>query len=347
VGFIGCGRATASLHLPALRHVAGAEVLALADISRGVVEDVARRFGVATFTTDPRVLIEDPRLDAIAVCVPPSLHADLGVAVLSAGKHLFLEKPLALTLDDCDRLVNAAGAAPSRTAMVGFNLRHHRRVRRARALVLSGGLGRIDAIRTVWTSAIRMRGELPAWRDSRASGGGVLFEIGVHHFDLWRSLLGLEVDEIHAFSYPGGSLDEVAAVSARLSGGVLASSLFSERTADQNEIEIQGSTARLRFSIYRFDPFEVVASSGSAGGVDRRAEIVAFLRDLPGALRIQRQGGDFLRSYRNQWEHFVDAVRRGGAVESPLSDGREAVRLALAAIESAGAGRPVVLARSA
>ena len=86
-----------------------------------------------------------------------------------------------------------------------------------------------------------------------SSRGGALFEIGVHHFDLWRFLLGSEVASIHAYSKSEHGLDETVSVSAQMANGVPVSAFFSEQTSDANELEILGRKGRLRLSIYEFD----------------------------------------------------------------------------------------------
>src|SRR5207244_5441235 len=130
-----------------------------------------------------------------------------------------------LTLDDCDRLIESARGSPQ-TVMVAFNLRWHRLVRRARELIQSGRIGPVDSIQTVLTGTLRELG--PGWRTDRRLGGGVLLEKGAHHYDLWRYLLGSEVEEVSALSHSSRFDDELAIVTARIRNGALASTLPSD-----------------------------------------------------------------------------------------------------------------------
>ncbi|MGH7455209.1 MAG: Gfo/Idh/MocA family protein, partial [bacterium] len=255
LGFVGCGRATEVLHLPALRQVPEAKVMALADVNPDQLKKVADEFQIEQRYADYQALLDDPALDVVAVCVPPQFHVEIALAVLEAGKHLFVEKPLALRLDECDRLIQKAKTA-NKKIMVGFNLRHHRLLQDAQRIIRQGDLGAIEAIRSTWTSAIRHHRTIPAWRNQCEQGGGALFEIAVHHFDLWRYLLQGEVEEVYAFSRAEKWPDETVTVMARMRNGVVISSLFSERTSDNNEIEIFGQQGRLRLSLYRFDGVE-------------------------------------------------------------------------------------------
>src|SRR5262249_36826400 len=155
---------------------------------------------------------------------------------LTAGKHVLIEKPLALCLEDCDRLLQASRQSQGRCLM-GFHMRWHRLIRTARDLVAGDLLGPLESIRCVWNSPRSDRNG-PARRQRRATGGGALVELGVYQFDLWRFLLGSEVEEVHARVRHGTREDEAAVVSGRLANGVLASAAASERTSHEVEVEI-------------------------------------------------------------------------------------------------------------
>ncbi len=134
IGIVGSGRATTSLHMPALRFVPGAQVVALADPDQKALHHVSELFQVQRRVADYRVLLEDPTIEAIAICVPAQFHVEIALAALDAGKHLFIEKPLALTLEECDRLIERAANLPLQV-MLGFNSRCHRLARQARTLI--------------------------------------------------------------------------------------------------------------------------------------------------------------------------------------------------------------------
>jgi myo-inositol 2-dehydrogenase/D-chiro-inositol 1-dehydrogenase len=344
LGVIGCGRATETLHLPALEHLPNAEVVAVADIDPGRLQRVADRFRIQHRHTNFLSLLDDPAVEVVAVCVPPQFHVEVALAALDAGKHLLIEKPLALCLDDADRLIKRATQSTTKVT-VGFNLRWHRLLREAREIIQRGTLGPIELVRTVLTSGIRHRQSIPEWRNRRLSGGGVLFELGVHHFDLWRFLLQSEVEEIFATARSGQSDDESANVTARMANGVLVTSMFSERTSDNGEVEIYGQAGRLHVSCYRFDGLEYFSPSNLPGDVRTRLrKIVHTLKELPQGVLRMRQGGDFIASYRAEWRHFIDCIQQGIPPECTLEDGRRALEVALAAVGSASLGQPVKVA---
>jgi myo-inositol 2-dehydrogenase / D-chiro-inositol 1-dehydrogenase len=341
LGIVGCGRVTELRHLPALRGSPGVRVVALSDVDPARLASVAERFGVVRRYRDHAELIEAGGVDAVAVCVPPRHHAEVALAALAAGKHLFVEKPLALKVEECERLAARAALAPALKAMVGFNLRWHRLVREARETIGRGALGEIKLVRTVFTSAVRARADFPDWRRRRESGGGALFELGVHHFDLLRFMLRDEVEEVYASSRDA---DETAAVAARMGGGAQVLAAFSEGTGENHEIEIYGGRGWLRVSIYRADGLEQLGASQYPGSMGTRLRRMGrTLRELPRMVRQARRGGDYVASYAEEWRHFVSAVAADSPVGATLDDGGRALEVALAAWESSATGRAVRL----
>jgi predicted dehydrogenase len=329
LGIIGCGAVTELRHLPALKSVHGIKVSAVSDIDSVRLERVAGRFGVSERYTDYRRLIEAGEVDAVAVCVPPKFHAPIALQALEAGKHLFIEKPLALSLEDCDLLLKRAASHNALKVMVGFNLRWHRLVRAAREVIRRGELSDIKLVRTVLTSGVRLRKDFADWRRQEESGGGALFELGVHHFDLLRFLLGKEVEEVYASSLSG---DETGIVAARMNGNIQAVSAFSEGTGENHEFEVYGERGWLRVSCYRADGFERYGTGQYSGSMGVRLRGLArTLREMPRIVSQLKRGSDYVATYAEQWRHFADAIINNKPVASTLTDGRHALEIALAA----------------
>jgi myo-inositol 2-dehydrogenase/D-chiro-inositol 1-dehydrogenase len=347
LGFVGCGQVTANGHLRALQSLPAAKVVAVSDIDRNRLERVADGFGIERRYPDFLALLNDPAVEAVAVCVPAQSHVSIALAVLDAGKHLFIEKPLALSLDDSDRLIERANHSTAKI-MVGFNLRWHRQTCQARSIIQKGTLGPVQVIRSILTSGTRFEENCPEWRKRRELGGGELFETAVHHFDLWCFLLQTEIEEVFAISRSGEWDDETAAITAQLANGVLASAVFSTRTGNSNDVDIHGQTGRLALSLVRFDGLEFLPGSNLPGDMQSRwGGIVRALTDLPRAALGARQGGDFIASYRAEWQYFIDCIRGGLPVDCSLADGRRALQVILAAMESASLGKPVKVADAA
>jgi len=339
LGLIGCGRVAEERHLPALRNLPDVQVVAAADINANRLEHVAGRFRIENRYSDYRALLDHSGIEAVCICVPPRFHAEVAFAALDAGKHLFIEKPVALSLDECDRLIQRAAHSVGKV-MVGFNMRWHRLVRQARQIVLQGSLGPVKAMRSVFTH-FRSPEASPDWTRWRQLGGGVLINEAVHHFDLWRFLLHSEVEEVFAISQSERCDDETATLSARLANGVLATGLFSLSASQDNQLEIYGQTGTLHVSCYRFDGLEYLPVSSYPGDVRTRLRRVAHsLKEVPPAARGMLQGGDFVASFGAEWGHFLDSIRQDAHPDCTLEDGRRALQVALAAVESASKGRP-------
>jgi myo-inositol 2-dehydrogenase / D-chiro-inositol 1-dehydrogenase len=331
IGFLGCGRAAARLHLPALEHVDGVEAAAVADLDQARATRLAADRGIPRVYADLAALAADDEIDLIAVCTPPRHHAVAALAALDAGRHVLVEKPLCIDPEEADSLVRAAAERPDRVCAVGFNLRLHRQVVAARQAVAEGRLGRLAMIRTHWTGAARPRG----WRSSAGEGGSPLWEMGVHHLDLWRHLTAEEPVRIAASAGERGLL-----LSAVTEGGTLLATTLANRTSEANEVELVGERGRLTLTLYRGDGPLWAPAGGAVGGPAVRLRAAArAARDLPRQARAARAGGDYLLSFSAEWEALAQAVH-GHASAPPASfeDGRRAVAIVHAAEQALGAG---------
>jgi predicted dehydrogenase len=343
VGFAGCGRATETLHLPAIARVPGLRAVAALDVDPDRIAAVRRVEPSLRAHSTLDGLVADPGVDIVAVCVPPALHAGAAIAALGAGKHVYLEKPVAATWDDA-MAIRAAAERASGSLTMGFNLRSHRLVQQAAQVVASGVLGPVEVMRTVWTSGFHRGGAWPRWRDERATGGGALFEIAVHHLDLCRHLLGEDIERLSVEAASREVADQTVVIGGRTPSGALVSIVAGQRSADANEIEVYGRDGVLRFSLYRADSLELRRSSDLAGGPTARLrQRVAAARGLPAALAVARRGGDFRLSYAAHWQATAQAVRGLAPPPATLDDGCRALAAALAAVRSADRGAPVAL----
>jgi predicted dehydrogenase len=340
IGIVGCGEVTGQKHLRVLRDLPEARIVALADLDAKRLHCVAERYAVKHRYQDVEALLGHPELEAVGVCVPAHAHAEVAVAAMAAGKHVYFEKPLALSLEDADRIIQAASGRRERYLM-GFHMRWHRLIRDVRARIQAGEIGAVESVRTTWFSP-RENDTLPTWRNRRSSGGGALIEIGVHCFDLWRYLTSAEAECLFTVVRHGSREDEAAAVMARMSDGCVAAGMLSERTSHEIEVEICGARGRLRVGCQRFDGLESFPPGSAPGQAGIRLQgLRRFVRELPGGLAGMARGGDYLGSYREAWRHLCRIVRTGEEPECTLEDGRRALAIALAAARSADQGMPV------
>lgn len=343
IGFAGCGRATETLHLPALARVPGLRAVAAADPEPARRAAVRRAAPGLRLHADVQGLLGDPEVDVVAVCVPPALHAPVAIAALDAGRHVYLEKPVAVTWEDA-LAIQAAAAGSAGAVAMGLNLRSHRLVREAAGLLATGAVGPVEMVRTAWTSGFHRGPDWPAWRGDRRAGGGALYEIAVHHLDLCRYLLGAEYESVAAWGRSGEHVDQSVMLTARMAGGVLVSIAAGQRTADANDVEVYGRDGVLRLSLYRADSLELHRSADLAGGPRARLRRGAeAARGLPAALAAARRGGDFRASYAVHWARVAGALRAGAPCPATLEDGLRAQAALLAAAESLETGEPVAV----
>jgi predicted dehydrogenase len=195
VGFGWMGRVHTQAYARVLHHFPGLavapELAAVADDVPGRADEAAQHFGFANATHDWRELAADPRVQAVSITVPNFLHREIGVAMARAGKHIWIEKPVGLTVDDARAVADAVEEAGVQGA-VGFSYRNAPAVAAARELIEGGALGALTHARFRLLSdyAAHPEGAL-TWRYERKRGGsGVLGDLAAHGVDLIRYLLG-------------------------------------------------------------------------------------------------------------------------------------------------------------
>ena len=282
-------------------------------------------------------LLGDPGLDVVAVCTPPADHARLTAAALEAGKHLLVEKPLALTAEDAARVIEAAARAPG-LATVGLVYRWHRLHRIARSLIAAGRIGPVAALHAVMTSDAAISPERSAgWRTDPAAGGGVLQELGTHQVDLWRFLLGSELGPLRAVTS-----GQSATLAGRMGDGTVVSATLSSAAGCNHELTAYGRSATLSVRSDRYDGLEIVPVGQLPGDPRRRLSRGARrVRALPGALRSHRRGGDLALAFQAQWRAFAAAIRDDAPLVVSLEDGRRALDAVLAAQATSAASHAV------
>jgi myo-inositol 2-dehydrogenase / D-chiro-inositol 1-dehydrogenase len=337
IGVIGCGAVARYCHLPALRRIRGVTVVAVAD------PDAAARVrasGIVRAAMHDRAeeLLERSDVDAVIISVPTHLHAEVAVASATAGKHFYLEKPVATTAEDARR-ISAAVLRTGVTAATGFNRRLHPLYEQARAILASGRLGTVCAVQTTFSEPVPADG-MPAWKRSRETGGGVLLDLASHHFDLLRWFLTDEIGEISSSLASEMSEDDSARVQLSMKGGVEVQSFFSFRAglADFLEFICERGTFRVdrhRASLTMLEPRRLGYGARRSWIAPRTANVGWRVR------RLLRPSED--PSYIRALSAFVDQAPGRPPRVATLEDGVRSLDAVLAAEESARTGRPVSL----
>ncbi len=293
--------------------VPGATLVAAADPNL----EAAQSIGAPRSYADPADLIADPAVDAVAISSPAATHTELVVAAARAGKHVFCEKPMALTLDDADRAIGAAADAGV-ALQVGFNRRFATDFATAHAAITAGTIGTPQMLRSL-TRDPGISAEVAA----RVKPWTIFNETLIHDFD---TLCWLN---------PGARVTEVYAQ---------ADALIHPQFADAGFLDT--SVVQMRFDNGAFAIAE--ASFQAVYGYDVRGEIFGSNGVLL-AGREPAQAGRlntelFHDAYVAQFAHFVDSVRAGTTPSVTGHDARVALEIAFAAAQSVLTGAPVTLA---
>ena len=335
IGVIGCGTIAYWKHLRNLGRLSGVRVAGLVDPDAAALDRARRLLDAPVFPTVDELLASRD-VDAVVIATPTPMHAAHLAAACQAGKAVYLEKPVAhdtVSLRSVERCVEGK----VQTVAVGYNLRFHPGCLLLRQHVCSGSLG---DVRAVVSHFVEPYGEehMPAWRKSRAQGGGVLLDLGTHHMDLYRWLLKDELAHVAARIPSRGPGRDSAWLEADTRGNVELLGYFSYATSRSHRISVHGSAAVMHLDLHTGVVREE-RNRRSGYGVRRRA-LWSGPADLSWRLR-KRVQPSYDPSFRSALRAFIDSAA-GIASWHPdlatLHDGVAAVRAVLEAEAAAFGG---------
>lgn len=340
IGLIGCGGAA----VPVAQALAGSAVARLAavhDVDAALARDLGERYGAACVDSLDALLASEG-VQAVYIAVPHHRLAALAQRALEAGKHVLVEKPMALTLADADTLI-ALAEARGLALGVFYEMRHTSAHQQARSLVRGGALGEVTAVRlqTVidkspdyWQRGLSGRSVSP-WRASQAqAGGGVVLMNTSHALDALRDVTGLEVARVAAETetwVPGVEVEDTAAATLRFNNGAVGSLFAGAHLAGGGEeaFDLYGTQGQLRFShLYGHGPL-LVFLRRSWGGM--AAGVWHSLPQTP------------VNAYALALDDFARAVLRGRPAPTGGRDARAVLAVILALYESAASRRVIEL----
>jgi predicted dehydrogenase len=333
IGLIGCGSIACNVHLRLLARRRDVSVVALADPLPAAREAASRWAPAARLHYDVRRLIDDERVEAVLVCAPASRHAELAVAVLDAGKHLYLEKPIATSVAEAEPIMAAWRRAGCR-AMIGFNYRYHPSYVAMRHAIVRGEIGNVVSVRVTFCTR---RQWAAGWRLSRDQGGGVLLELASHEIDLVHFVLGERIAAVTAQIYSRESEDDTAYLQGSTASGIGVQGFFSFCAVEEAGMEVYGDAGKL--SVDRYGGLSVERRSAPAAGAVRKTlAAIAQWRRIRYLLRRQRSPWRE-PSFEIALSQFLDAVRRGTPASPDLNDGLQSLMVIEAAELAARHGR--------
>lgn len=328
IGLVGAGRMGSFHGTSVARRIHGAKLTAIADPVPGAADRLATEIGIDAKTyTDPKEMFKDPSVDAVLIAAPARSHAELVIAAARAGKAVFCEKPMAVTLEEADRAIAAAREA-NVPLQVGFNRRFAAGFREAHEDIKKGTIGTPQLMRSITRDpGSGLPAHVPEWT--------IFLETLIHDFD---TLLYLN---------PGAKPTEVYAVADAL--------VFPDRkdqgwldTAVVNVCFDNGAMATAEASfraVFGYDVRgEVFGSAGmvTAGSV-QKTNMTRYTAEGISVDTCRKDTELLYDAYIAEVTSFVDCVRSGKSPYVTGEDARNALSIALACIKSIQTARPVKL----
>lgn len=343
-GVIGAGGIADRRTIPeGIMPAPNSELVAVMDVDEARTKEVAAKYNAPKWYTSDAELLDDPAVEAVYIATPVNVHVQQAVAAAEKGKHVLCEKPLALTLDESQRIVDACKAAGVKLS-VGLMMRYHACHQAIRRIIAEGEIGKPVMGRaqlTCWYPQIP-----GAWRQiPECGGGGALMDLGVHTADLLRYFLG-ECVAVTAFAdttvqdYP---VDDSALMLMKFKSGaqgVVESYFNIPDAAAQNALEIYGTKGCILA--------KGTIGQGSEGSLtvyssaEDKGYEAAQTRDASGmAVRVETP--DPVNIYRAEIEAFADAILDDTEPIITAEDAIASFSAVLAAYKSSCEGKAIKL----
>jgi predicted dehydrogenase len=252
----------------------------LAEVSQELAEQKAAAFGFERATADWRVLIDDPEVEVVSVTTPNQFHAEMAIAALEAGKHVWCEKPMAVGYAAAEQMAAAAmaGKASGRVTALGYNYIQNPVVRHIRKLIGEGAIGAVNHVRFEMDEDYMADAGVPfTWKSEASSGYGALDDFGVHPLSLMQFLFGGVSRVMANLAMPyadrptaeGGRRQvetfDIASVLFELRGGatgVMALSRSAWGRKGRIAMQVFGSTGTIAYDQERMNEFQVFRAEG-------------------------------------------------------------------------------------
>ena len=312
-GVIGAGGFADRRVIPQIKEARGCVLEAVMVRDRKKAERLAEKHGARKSYNSVDGLLQDPDVDAVYICTPVYLHRKHTLKAVEAGKHVLCEKPMALNVEECEKMIKASQEAGVKL-MVGFMMRFHPAHQKAKELIEKGVLG--DIVLAHIQNLLWYPPAEGAWRQNpKLGGGGVLMDVGSHCIDLLCFLLG-RVKEVAGiaksviFNYPVEDTSTFILKFTRGTRGVVENSFAIPYR--ENHLEIYGTRGTLLISrsIGPFKDFQMKLIT------EEGEKLLPLSYEDP---------------YRREFEEFVKAVEEDRLPPIPGETGRENIKI----IESA------------
>jgi myo-inositol 2-dehydrogenase/D-chiro-inositol 1-dehydrogenase len=328
VGIIGAGRIGKVHTLSIMNYIPEVEIKAISDIYFDAAKEWAEQNGIPVATADYKEILNDPEIDAVLVCSSTDTHSQISVEAAKAGKHIFCEKPVDLTIPKVEAVIEAAKEAGVKL-QIGFNRRFDHNFRKVRELIKDGTLGDIHILK------ITSRDPEPPSAQYAAASGGMFMDMTIHDFDMARFMMGSEPTEIYVASAclvdpaigEAGDVD-TAIITIRFENGGLCVIDNSRKAVYGYDQRVEAFGSKGKAEISNDTPSTAVWST--AEGV---------FGEKPKYFFLER----YMDSFADEMKQFMAAIIND--TETPVVgfDGLQPIKMGLAAKKSVLEGRPVKL----
>lgn len=270
-GFIGCGEVTEKKSGPAFNEVEGSQVVAVMSRSENKARSYAERHHVRKWYTDASELIKDPDVNAVYIATPPSSHATFAIMAMRAGKPCYIEKPLAASYNDCIR-INRISEQTGVPCFVAYYRRYLPYFQKVKEIIESGTIGNVVNVQVRFSVPPRdldfQSGKEMPWRlQPDIAGGGYFYDLAPHQIDLLQNLFGVIT---RAHGYPANrahlyQAEDTLSACFFFESGIPGSGSWcfvGHESAKEDCIEVIGEKGSLSFSVFTYQPIEVITSEG-------------------------------------------------------------------------------------
>jgi len=269
-GIIGCGNVTEVKSGPAFNRIENSSLRAVTRRTPGKARDYAKRHNVPKWYDDAGKLLQDPEINAVYIATPPDSHAKYAVMAAEAGKHIYVEKPMALNHAECLQMMEAA-QRKNVSLFVAYYRRCLPSFLKVKQWLDTGAIGmpRCVNIRLFKPVHQLQPGQPTPWRFlPEISGGGLLVDLGSHQLDYLDYIFG-PIHSIQSFAANQAGLypaEDIVSASFIFKNGVLGTASWCFSAAKEcrtDQIEILGSEGRIAFSTFDFSPIQLESSTAS------------------------------------------------------------------------------------
>jgi predicted dehydrogenase len=319
-----------------LTHLPNVELVALAEVDPERLEQAHHLVPKAAVFDHYDKLSKMKEVEAVIICLPNDLHAEAAIASFQQGKHVYLEKPLATSLDEARRVLEVWQSTPL-IGMIGFNYRFNPLYRMIQQHLRAGSLGKLVGVRSIFSTTGR---NSPDWLQTRLTGGGALLDLASHHADLIRFFFGQEVREVFASLRSLHSEDDSAMLQLTLSDGLMVQSFFSIGSVEEDRFEVYGQTGKLFVDRYLSLHVEVRGPTLNAIRLKQLWRELKAVRHISHALKKLCSPGHE-PSYREALAHFITAAQAHRPATPDLYEGFRSLMVIGAAEESCRTQRVV------